>query len=139
MAQKKLHDIKREQKKSLFFREISSIVQPLTQENKDVSDLYVSRVDLSADSGILYIYFATYGVEATAKEVFDKSVKTLILYKPSIRKALASRINSRYCPDLLFLFDDVKEKERHIHGLLDKVQDELSTLPTESLDSENHD
>jgi ribosome-binding factor A len=115
----KLHEIKRERKKSLFFREMSQIVNLISCENPNIQKVYVTRVDFSQDYGILYVYLATFNVYS--RDVFDKVLGELILYKPSIRKELASRLNPRYTPDIVFMYDEHKEKQDHINELLDKV------------------
>ena len=83
MIAPKLHEIKRERKKSLFFRELSQMVGLVSNENSDAQKVYVTRVDFSQDCGILYVYLATYDVYS--QEIFDKALSALILYKPSRR------------------------------------------------------
>jgi len=122
----KSHEIKREQKKSLFLRYISTIIQSITQDDPIVAKIYPTRVDFSADTGICYVYFATYDANTDAETIYQEAVKKLILYKPSMRAALAKKIDGRYTPDLLFLFDTTTEKVRAINSILDKVQEELS-------------
>lgn len=112
--------VRKEQKLALYFRQISTFIQMISQDEPMVLKTYVTRVDLSADGGICYVYFATYG----KKEDFDEVLKVLKLYKPSIRKNLALAIRGRYTPDLIFLYDEVKEKERRINDLLDAVMRE---------------
>src|ERR1700689_1067793 len=116
-------DIKRERKKSLFLREITVLIQDLASQEAAVAAVYVSHVDISANSGICYVYFASY--KEPGEEIFEKAASVLKLYKPSLRKALAGRIRSRYTPDLLFLYDKAKEKERRINQLLDTVGQDL--------------
>jgi ribosome-binding factor A len=124
MTSPRLSEIKREKKKSLFFREVSSLVQQLSAEDAAVAKVYVTRVDFSQDYGLCYIYFSTYG--AFSQEVFDAALDRLKLYKPSMRQILAKKIVGRYTPDLKFFYDTVKEKEYKINQLLDKVSEELS-------------
>lgn len=122
-------DIKREKKKSLFFRELSLLIHKVTESEADVAAVYISRVDLSADNGIIYVYFAS--MQEPSKEIYEKALVKLKLYKPSIRKALAQTLQSRYTPDLLFLFDEKAEKVRNINELLDKVQQDLKEAELE--------
>jgi ribosome-binding factor A len=119
----KLHEIKREKKKSLFFREISQLIGLIANENADVQKIYPTRVDFSQDCGIVYVYLSTFDVYS--EEVFDKALYALILYKPSIRKEIATRLNPRYTPDIVFLYDENKEKQDRINQLLDKVSQDL--------------
>jgi len=123
MFNPRFQEIKREKKKSLFLREIASLVQSLGGEDKVVAQVYVTRVDLSADTGICYVYFSTY--TEFSEELFKTVLERLKLYKPSMRKALAHTIPGRYTPDLLFLYDKPKEKEFRINQLLDKASEDL--------------
>lgn len=120
-------DVKRERRKSLFLREITALVQELAIDEPAVAHVYVSNIDLSANTGICYIYFSSY--KEPGEEIFGKALEFLKLYKPSMRKAFAARVQTRYAPDLVFMFDKAKEKERRVNDLLNKVQDELSTNP----------
>lgn len=126
MSRLKAHEIKREQKKSLFLKEISKLIQAISADEEDVAGVYPSRVDFSADTGICYVYFATF--TESEQETFDKALRVLKMYKPSIRTALSKEIKSRYVPDLVFLYDEVKIKERRINDLLDKVQRDLESI-----------
>ena len=123
MLSSRCQKIKREKKKSLFFREISCLLQSLAVDDKVIAQVYSTRVDLSADCGTCYVYFSTFN--ECSEDLFDKILEQLKLYKPSLRKALAKNIPGRYAPDLLFLYDKAKEKEHKINNLLDKVSAEL--------------
>jgi len=113
-------NVKREQKTALFLRKISSLIQSLSFDETKLSKIYVSKVELSKDYKICYVYFSTY----TDKKDFDEALEILKLYKPSLRKALAQVVIGKYTADLLFLYDESKEKERHMHKLLDKIAQE---------------
>jgi len=130
MISLKSHEIKREQKKSLFLREFTLILQSLAQDEPSVAKVYPTRVDFSADTGICYVYFATY-TQDDPQTTFDEALKMLKLYKSSMRSAIAKRINGRYTPDLMFLFDEVQEKIRKMNSLLDTVQQELRHIKEE--------
>jgi len=117
----KAHEIKRERKKALFFREIVSLIQKISEDEANVRKVYVTRVELSADTGICYIYLFSY----TDKSVFKDALEVLKLYKPSIRSFLAKSLKLRYAPDLVFLYDEKKEKIQKMNQLLDEVQQEL--------------
>lgn len=121
LIKSKEREIRRARKQSMYLREISSLVQNISLDEKEVASVYVNRVELSADTGILYIYFASY----TNKEAFDIALEKLKLYKPSMRKFLAGALKLRYAPNLVFLFDEKKDKIRDIDSLLDKVHQEL--------------
>lgn len=110
-------NIKREQKISLFFNEISRLIQQLTLDEPELSKIFVTRVRLSKDYKICFVYFSTY----TDKQEFYKALETLKLYKPSLKKSLAGRVGGKYAADLVFLYDINKDKERKINRLLDEV------------------
>lgn len=116
-------EVKKERRKSLFLRTISALIQELATKEPAVADLFVSKVDISANSGICYVYFSTF--KEPGEQVFDNAMQVLKLYKPSLRKAFAKQVKTRYAPDLVFMYDKVKEKERRITELLDKVHEEL--------------
>jgi len=116
----RVSSIKREQKETLLFREISQLVLQLTLDDSRLHGLFVNRVKLSADKGMCTIFFYTdAGIDA-----FKELMKTLILYKPSLRSAIAARIPSRYVPNLLFKFDSKFEKQQRIEQLLEKIKEE---------------
>ena len=110
--------IRREQKKKALFRMLSSLIQTIACDDAALNSLFVSRVELSDDGSMCYIYFSTY----TTQEAFETMLPKLILYKPSMRAALAKEFQSRYTPDLIFYYDKIKDKERAIHELLDQVK-----------------
>lgn len=119
--------IKREQRKSFLLRELSTMLNTLCEDEPKLSPLYISQVNLSDDGGICYIYMSSTPLDpnVTTKQLFEELLPTLVLYKPSMRKSLASVLQKRYVPDLKFLFDENREKMDRINGLLDQVQDEL--------------
>lgn len=121
-----VHTIKREQKKSLYLQKLTTILYQLSEEVPLLRNVYVSRIDLSADTGICYLYFATFpDATKSPEEVFDEALYHLKIYKTSIRKAFAQIIKARYCPDLMFLFDEKYEKAYSMNNLLAKVSDDL--------------
>lgn len=83
----------------------------------------VSRVKLSDDKGVCIIFFYTTG----GLEEFKQKLKILLLYKGSLRRALARSIASRYTPELVFKFDDQYEKQQRIENLLEQVKGEDSS------------
>jgi ribosome-binding factor A len=115
---KRVRDIKKAQKEKLLFREISELFLRVTLDDNRIRDIHVNRVSLSADKSICYIYFYTpAGVEG-----FNEKLEVLKLYKPSLRKAIAAQIKSRYTPDLVFMFDENYEKQENIERLFDKIK-----------------
>ena len=112
--------VKREQKTALFLREISKIIQELSLDEPDVAKVFVTNIKMSKDYGICFVHFSTF----TDKKDFDIALEKLILYKPSIRKALAKSIGGRYASNLVFLYDLAKEKERTLNNIFDKIAQE---------------
>jgi len=122
-------DIKRERKKAQFLRELSSFIDTIADEQPAVREVYLSRLELSADGGICYLYFSTMVPKdpesEDAQRIFKEALDVLKLYKPSLRKSLAQSLQARYTPDLIFLFDEKREKIDRINSLLDQVHQEL--------------
>jgi len=124
MTRTRVAEVKRERRKALFLREMSTLIQELTQDEPASAGVYITHVDISPNSGIVYVYFATY--KEPGEEIFKQALEVLKLYKPSIRKAFAQRIQTRYAPDLVFVYNKVKERERRVNELLDKVSQDLN-------------
>lgn len=116
----RLRDIKRNQKESLIFRIVSGLYMQASMEDKDVAGLMPTRASLSSDkSGCIIMFYDPSGIDS-----FKQKLERLKLYKPSIRKALADEMKSRYVPEIKFVFDAQFEKEQKINELLDKVKEE---------------
>ncbi|MBM3886601.1 hypothetical protein FJ364_01610 [Candidatus Dependentiae bacterium] len=133
-------DVKRERKKSLYLRELSAFIDVIAQEQPAVREVYLSRLDLSADCGICYLYFAAIAPseenKALAQERFNAALEVLKLYKPSLRKNLAACLQARYTPDLVFLYDENREKIDRVNELLDKVSLELGSAASDVIGDE---
>lgn len=112
--------IKKAQKESLLFREISKLFGQTILDDSRLMGLCVNRVKLSPDKGVATVYFYTAQGESHFNELFH----VLVLYKPSLRKALAAKINQRYTPELVFKFDQNFEKQCRIESLLEKIKTE---------------
>jgi len=123
MIQSNRGGIKREKKKALFFRELSVIMQKISETEKAVADVFISRVDLSEDCGILYVFYTA--LKEPAEDYYKVALEVLKLYKPSIRKSLAQTLQGRYTPEIVFMYDEKFEKIRRVNELLDKVHEEL--------------
>ena len=118
--------IKREQKKSLYRQKLSEILYELGDQEPLIRNVYITHVDLSADTGICYVFFGSYPDPANDDlTVFNNAVEKLKLYKPSIRSVFAQRVRSRYTPDFWFKYNENQEDLRNINNLLDQVQQEL--------------
>lgn len=111
--------IKRAQKESLMLQELSKLLHELSMDNHNLQGLFVNRVKLSPDKSICTVFFYT----IDGRDAFEEKLGSLILYKPSIRKAIAHIIPSRYVPEFVFKFDDQFEKQKRIDEILDKVKE----------------
>lgn len=112
--------IKKAQKEALFFQEITTLFHQVALDDKNIQDMMITRVSLSEDNGICTVFFYIPGGE----EVFKEKRDFLVLYKPSLRRALARKIAGRYTPDLIFKFDELFEKHQRIENLLNEIKDE---------------
>ncbi len=120
MYKSNVSQVKKERKKSFLLREISVMLQKIAMDEPKIVTLFPTKIDLSADGGICYIFLSTFGTE----EEFYEGLEVLKLYKPSIRNVLAKKGHSRYVPDIVFRYYKTKEKERKINALLDDVCEE---------------
>jgi ribosome-binding factor A len=123
MHRSSVSEIKRAQKESLFLKEISTLMNEAARDDIHLREAFITRVSLSDDGSFCTLFFYADKGEAYFKEhVFPY----LVVYKPSLRKALASRISSRYTPDVHFRFDDKFEKMQRIESILDAVAEDQS-------------
>jgi ribosome-binding factor A len=113
--------IKRAQKESLLLREISNMYHSITMEDDRLAGLFVNRVELSTDRGWVTVYFFT----LDGYEKFEEQLEILKLYKPSIRKGLASEIKGRYVPDLKFAYDSKFEKQQSLELAMAKAAQDI--------------
>lgn len=113
-------EIKQSQKSSLILKEFSQLFLTLALDEPVLQGLSITRAKLSADGGICIIFFTATG----GKPAFEEKLKTLILYKPSLRSALSKTLLSRYTPNLVFKYDEEFEKTRRIEELIDKLKGE---------------
>lgn len=112
-------NVKRAQKESLLFREISQLFLQASMDDSRLQGLFVNRVHLSPDKSMCSVYFYS----AQGEQYFKELLHTLTLYKPSMRKALAATIRGRYVPDLIFKFDKQFEKQQRIEALIEQVRE----------------
>ena len=122
MINDQVRSIKHAQKESLFLKTMSQIIMQLGMDDSELCGLMVNRVRLSDDKGTCFVLF--YCVDG--EKDFKKKLSKLVLYKPSIRKALSSLIKGRYTPDLQFQYDSLFEKQNKIEMLLDQIKNEES-------------
>ncbi len=114
-------DVKRAQKESLLFREISQLFLEAALDDPKLHSVTITRAELSSDKSNCTVYFYTPG----GKELFDKEILPIVeQYKISLRKALAARVQSRYVPKLSFAFDAQIEKQLRVEELIEQVKHE---------------
>jgi ribosome-binding factor A len=120
MNNPRVREIKHAQKESQLLQEIGQLFVQMSQDEPTLQGLYVTRVQLSPDKGKCTVFIHTLG----GLKEFEEKRPTLVMFKGSIRKALAKLILGRYTPDLRFTYDAVLDKQRHIDDLIDKLKDE---------------
>lgn len=118
-------DIKRAQKESVLFRLISELIRQATVENPALASLFINRVELSPGKSMCNVYFYT----AQGQEHFKALLPELKLYKPSIRKAIATTMQARYTTDLMFKFDEQFEKTQRLEQIMERVKVEEPQEP----------
>ncbi len=114
------NEIKHAQKESFIRRELAQYFMMLAQDHPELRSMYVTRVTLSPKKGGCHIYFYS----EMGKEVYESGLKTLLLFKASLRSSLAKAMASRYVPELFFAYDVDQDKQRRIEALIDEVRDQ---------------
>ncbi len=117
-----LSNIKRSQKESLLLKELSKLIHEIMLDDKELVGLFINRVELSKNKGACIVYF----YDPQGPETFEAKKHHLILYKPSLRKAIAMTLDGRYTPELVFAYDHQFEKQQRIETILDKVKKDFS-------------
>lgn len=120
MKKTRLDEIRKEQKKSLYFKEITNFFLHLSRDEKDLQGFIVTRVELSARKTLCSVYlFSPQGEE------HFRSVRELLkLYKGSLRTHLAQTLRNRYVPEIVFYYDHAREKQERVSELLRQMKDE---------------
>ena len=108
---------KKDRARAQFFREFVILFRELALDQQEFANIYPTRIDTAPDGSVLFIFFAGTG----DKEAIEKILGDLILYKPSLRKALGDKVRARYVPQLLFKFDATFEKVQRIEKLLGDI------------------
>jgi ribosome-binding factor A len=115
-----ISDIKHAQKESFLTREISNQLLKIIIDDPKLEGIHVTRVKLSPEKGRCTVFFCAYKGE----EDFKAKLPQLILYKPSLRSAVAKAMQSRYTPDLTFVYDEQLEETQKLNLLIEKLKDE---------------
>ena len=117
---KQQQEIKKAQKESYFYKEISQLFRQIAIDEPSLNGIFINRVSLSSDGGTCVILF----LASNGKPEFEEKLKTLVLYKASLRTSLAKTSHGRYTPKLIFRYDDDQEKVEKINRLLDTLKAE---------------
>ena len=120
MVQTKVSKIKHAQKTSYYLREISDLFLKISLDEVALQELYVTRVELSSDKSFCTVFFHT----PSGKEGFEKAKPLFILYKPSVRSALAKSSHSRYTPDLRFMYDAGIDHQNRLEDIFNSLDSE---------------
>ena len=107
-----------------FFREFVTLFRSLALDEPMFSAIYPTRNETAPDGSVMYFYFAGY----CSEEEVEKILGTLILYKPSIRKAIGEQVRTRYVPQLVFKYDSSFEKVQRIEKLLSDIGSEKAEV-----------
>lgn len=117
----KLSAIKTAQRESVLLRILGVLFEEAVRENADFQGWYITRVQLSQGKTVVYVYL--YSEEGAA--AFAPILEKIKIYKPSMRKALATELQKRFTPDIVFVFDEKMKKTLHMDNLLDAVKQEI--------------
>ncbi|MCX7974869.1 MAG: 30S ribosome-binding factor RbfA [Candidatus Aminicenantes bacterium] len=101
---------------SLFEMAISEIIRRDLHFDK-AAFISVSGVEMSGDLKLARIYFRIFGQISP-----EKVLAYLEKRKGFIRKILASKVNLKYNPELIFLLDPRAEHEQKIDSLIEKIK-----------------
>jgi ribosome-binding factor A len=114
-------EIKQAQRESFLLREISTSFLKISRDEPRLAPLYVDHVQLSPDGSRCTAYlFSSQGGE----ELFQELMPLIILYKPSIRTALAKASSSKYVPQLIFAYAGQVEKQRRVEEIIETLKKE---------------
>lgn len=116
----KLSSIKTAQKESVILRILGVLFEEAVRESLALQGWYVTRAELSPGKTVVNIYVYSEDGESIFKDILEK----IKIYKPSMRKALATELQKRYTPDIVFAFDEQLKRTLHMERLLDRVKEE---------------
>ncbi len=120
MSGERVRAIKQAQRESFLLREISSSYMRVMQDNEALQGVYITRVLLSSDGSTCTIYFHS----SKGTEHYEQIKNLLILYKPSIRTALAKSSSSRYVPQLVFRYAEGVEQQNRVNDIIENLKKE---------------
>jgi len=101
---------------SLIQRELSLILQ---REVKDqVGFITITGIKLTNELSFIFAYYTVFG----SKEDLVKTQESLDRAKGFIKNQLASRVQMRKVPELVFKFDDTFDKGRKVDEILKTIK-----------------
>ncbi len=114
-----IHRIKRARREAQLQKIIAGLLTQQALDDNELRSLTVTRVEISASRSVCYILFYSPDGEGAFKE----KLQQLILYKPSLRKAIGDELQGRYVPEVIFKYDTNLNKQLALEKLLDDVAD----------------
>ncbi|NLA33027.1 MAG: 30S ribosome-binding factor RbfA [Mollicutes bacterium] len=99
-------------------RELSKIIMNETK-NEIVKSLNITACEVTNDLSFAKIFY-TYLGDYTKEEIASELEKT----SSHFRKMLASKIDIRHTPELIFVFDESIEYGKNIEKLIEKIKEE---------------
>ena len=116
----RVSSIKHAQKESQIMQKLAQLLVQLGQDEPTLQDLYVTRVKLSPDKSNCTVFVHC----PNGMEQYEQKRPTLVLYKPSLRSALAKLIYGRYVPKIRFEYDAQLDKQRQLDDLIEDLKKE---------------
>ncbi len=120
MTGERARAIKQAQRESYLLREISSLYMRIAQDTPALQGVYIVKAELSSDGSTCTVYFHS----NQGQDHYEQIKDTLILYKPSIRTALAKTSSSRYVPQLIFRYAEGVEQQQRVNDLIENLKKE---------------
>jgi len=117
MNNKQIPHIKKAQKEALLLKELSQLFLQLSLDDSRLTGATITHAELSHNKSVCTVYFYVPG----GLESFEPIRSVLILYKPSMRKAIAQRIPSRHVPDIVFKYDEKFEKQMKLENIFNQL------------------
>lgn len=110
--------VKTERAASIIKRTISAM---LTTELADprLGFATVTDVEVTEDLSYAKVYVSFLG----QPEHREQGMRTLERAKGRIRSQVASRLSTRKCPELIFVYDDTYQKGERIDRLIDEIHE----------------
>lgn len=112
-----IHRIKKARREAQLQKIVAGLLAQQALDDPELQNLQVTQVKLNSSKSICSVLF--YSPEGEA--FFKDKLGHLILYKPSLRKALGEELRGRYVPDIIFKYDQNMQKQIDLETLIDRV------------------